>query len=71
MKKVKAKKEYFEYRVLLDEEQNNQLLEQKKLFGATITGTLRRALRLLVETELQKNQIIEYYHNGKKTSIVE
>lgn len=71
MKKVKEKKEYFEYKVILDEEQNNQLIEQRKLFGATVSGTLRRALRLLVESELQKKQIIESYHNGKKTSIVE
>jgi len=71
MKRTKEEKVFFEYRVILDQDQNQQLAEYVKQFGASVTGTLRSALRLLFETENQKNQAYQQYLNGQKIMKIE
>lgn len=67
MRKITKKKEYHEYRVILDNEQNQQFTEFMKQFDSNVTGTFRRALRTLFETEFLKDQLFQNYLHGQKT----
>jgi hypothetical protein len=71
MKKITKKKEYHEYRVILDTEQNEQFVEFMKQFDSNVTGTFRRALRTLFETEYLKDQVFQNYLHGQKIMTLE
>ena len=70
MKKEKVKKVYREYKIMLEEEQATEMLDFAKKYDMKVTGLFRRGIRLLIESENLKNQIIEGYHNGHKMSII-
>jgi hypothetical protein len=66
MKKLNENKMRKEYKIQLEAQDSENLDEFKKNFGMTYSGCFKRAIRLLIQTENQKNQLFENYQYGQK-----
>ena len=66
MKKNNEKKMGKEYKIQLEAQDSENLDEFKRNYGMTYSGCFKRAIRLLIQTETQKNQLFESYQYGQK-----
>ncbi len=66
MEKIREKKMFREYKIQLEPEEADKMEEFAKNYCMTFTGCFRRGVRLMIELEKKKNEIVHSYQNGQK-----
>jgi hypothetical protein len=70
VEKVKERKVFREYKILLDPDEADKMEEFAQSYCMTYTGCFRRGVRLMIELEKKKNEIVHNYQNSQKMATI-